>query len=926
MKIKYKLILMFILIILFALLPVSFFILHKQEQEKIAAATHQGHIFSTILAQSVLNIILANGGDIRATQLDTKEMIGVLKTLTNDGLIYADSILISSKKEYNGLILAAFQSSSIPFFGGNRGNRLPGEEVKRLVSQKNFIETNIPEISDVSYVFTAVSAPPGKPPLCIGRLIFSKSIVVAPIKKLHRLIYGVTAIAMLVVSFLGLFFSRFISKPIDNLTTATQKIEQGDLQYRISIDSGDEIGRLSRTFNHMVMIINQKIDELERANVRLTQLDILKDEFLANISHELRTPLSGIIGISESLIRGATGKLKSETVHDLSLIAASGRRLSSLVNDILDFSKLKHHDIMLSLGPVNMYDAVQLVISITRPLIEKKELSIKNKVDPKSVIVNGDEGRIQQILLNIISNAIKFTEKGSISISAGEYDRNPGQFAVTVSDTGIGIEPEKQSRIFESFEQADGSITRNYVGTGLGLAITRKIVELHGGTIWVESAPGKGSSFTFTLDKCLDAQKISADDRAAVIKEEQDQRYSSLVALQEVRQIMAGPEEGERKKIIVVDDEPVNLQVIVNHLSLEGYEVITAESGAELFTELDGGMVPDMILLDVMLPRVSGYDICKKVRERYSAHELPIIMLTAKNKTSDIVTGLSSGANDYITKPVDRDELIARVRSLISLKESVELQNKLSIIQNELNIATEIQKSIIPNTMPDLKNIQFAVRYEPSTQVGGDYYDYNLVNDRKIGVLVADVAGHGIPAAMVAAMLQVAYTLYKGEFVDPSLLFQKINSVMEKYTHGLYLTACYVFMDLDKKRLYHSNAGHQPLLIWRKDEQRLISDKIFNRPIGVFPDSTYSINELDLRDNDRIVLYTDGIIEARNAERTIFGDERFHELIRAGSDLTADEFAGNVVDEVKRWAGVTAGKSLVDDVTLVVIDIIPKRA
>ena len=916
---------MFILIILFASLPVSLFILHKQEQEKIAAATHQGYIFSKILAQSVLNIILANGGDIRATQLDTQEMIGVLKTLTNDGLIYADSILISSKKKYNGLILASFQSSSIAFADGSRGNRITGDQVERLISQKNFIETNIPEISDVSYVFTAVGAPPGKPPFCIGRLIFSKSVVVAPIKKLHRLIYGVTAIAILVVSFLGLFLSRFISKPIDKLTAAAQKIEQGDLQYRISIDSGDEIGRLSRTFNHMLMIINQKIDELERANLRLTQLDILKDEFLANISHELRTPLSGIIGISESLIRGATGKLKSETVHDLSLIASSGRRLSGLVNDILDFSKLKHHDILLNLGPVNMYDAAQLIISISRPLVEKKSLSIKNTIDPKSVIVNGDEGRIQQILLNIISNAIKFTEKGSITISAGDYDRNPGQFEVTVSDTGIGIELENQSRIFESFEQADGSITRSHVGTGLGLAITKKIVELHGGTIWVESVPGKGSNFTFTLDKCLDAQKKSADE-GAVISGVYDQHHSSLVETQEVRQIMAGPEGGERKKIIVVDDEPVNLQVIINHLSLEGYEVITAESGAELFEELDRGAVPDMILLDVMLPRVSGYDICKKVRERYSAHELPIIMLTAKNKTSDIVTGLSSGANDYVTKPVNRDELIARVKSLISLKESVGIQNKLNIIQNELNIAIEIQKSIIPYALPDLKNIQCAVRYEPSTQVGGDYYDYHLVDDKKIGVLVADVAGHGIPAAMVAAMLQVAYTFYKNEFVDPSSLFKKINSVMEKYTHGLYLTACYVYIDLEKKKLCHSNAGHQPLLIWRKDEQRLISDKIFNRPIGIFPDSTYSVNELDLFENDRIILYTDGIIEARNFERTIFGDERFHDVIRAGSELTADEFAGSVVDEVKKWAGITSEKSLVDDITLFIIDIIPEKS
>jgi two-component system sensor histidine kinase ChiS len=915
---------MFILIILIALLPVSLFILHKQEQEKIAAATHQGYTFSTILAQSVLNIILANGGDIRATQLDTKEMIGVLKTLTNDGMIYADSILISSKKEYNGLILASFRASGIDFADWSDGKRIAGDEVERILSRKDFREAQIPGISDVSYVFTAVGAPPGKTPLCIGRLVFAKSIVVAPIKKLHRLIYGVTAIAILVVSFLGLFFSRFISKPIDNLTTATQMIEQGDLQYRISVDSGDEIGRLSKTFNHMAVIINQKIDELERANLRLTQLDILKDEFLANISHELRTPLSGIIGISESLIKGVTGKLKSETVHDLSLIAASGRRLSGLVNDILDFSKLKHHDILLNLGPVNMHDAAQLIISITRPLVEKKALSIKNTIDPKSVIVNGDEGRIQQILLNIISNAIKFTEQGNIAISAGVYDRNPGQIAVTVADTGIGIEPVNQSRIFESFEQADGSITRNYVGTGLGLAITKKIVELHGGTIWVESVPGKGSSFTFTLNKQLDVEKISRKE-VAVISESNDQRNFYSATIRGARQILAHQDGEERKKIIVVDDEPVNLQVIINYLSLEGYEVITAESGTELFAEMDRGTVPDMILLDVMLPRISGYDICKKLRERYSAHELPIIMLTAKNKTSDIVTGLSSGANDYITKPVNRDELIARVQSLISLKESVGIQNKLNIIQNELSIAIEIQKSIIPFAMPNLKNMKFAVRYEPSTQVGGDYYDYHLIDDRRIGVLIADVAGHGIPAAIVAAMLQVAYTFYKNEFIDPPSLFEKINTVMEKYPHGLYLTACYVHIDLDAKKIHHSNAGHQPLLIWRKDEQRLISDKIFNRPIGLFPDSVYSVNELELRDNDRIILYTDGITEARSSDRIIFGEERFQDLIRAGSELTAEEFAGSVVDAIKKWACITGEESLTDDITLVVIDIVPEK-
>ena len=177
---------------------------------------------------------------------------------------------------------------------------------------------------------------------------------------------------------------------------------------------------LSDTFNHMLEMINQKIDELEQTNRRLTQLDVLKDEFLANVTHELKTPLSGIIGIAESLMRGAAGALNDEAIHDLSLIIRSGQRLSALVNDILDFSKLKHHDIILNLEPVNMHDVTQLVISILRPLIEQKSLSIQNMIDSHDIIVNGDERRIQQILLNILGNAIKFTDSGGIIISAVE--------------------------------------------------------------------------------------------------------------------------------------------------------------------------------------------------------------------------------------------------------------------------------------------------------------------------------------------------------------------------------------------------------------------------------------------------------------------------------------------------------------------------
>ncbi len=925
MKIKYKLILIFILIILCASLPLSLFILNRQKQEKITTVTHQGQIFSKFFAQSILNIILANGGDIKATQIDTREMMTVLKTLATDGMIYADAILISSKDEYNGLILSSYNAKKYGIPGKIDKGRITDDEVRRLITQQSMSEIDIIGADGICYMFTATGSLPGKQPLCIGRLIFSKSIIIAPIQRLNRLIYGVTAIAILCVGIAGYFFSRIISKPIDDLATAAQKIEEGDLGYRIAIQSRDEIGRLSNSFNHMVAIINQKIDELEKTNTRLTQLDILKDEFLANISLELRTPLSGIIGISESLMQGAAGDLNEAAVHDLSLIASSGSRLAALVNDILDFSKLKHNDILLNLDAVNLHDATQVVISITRPLIEKKSLTIQNLIDPDNMIALGDESRIQQSLLSLVSNAFRFTEKGGITISAEIDKENENMIMVSVTDTGMGISPEQRDHIFDTYATTGHRVISHLGDSGLGLAITKKIIELHGGKIWVVSEPGRGSRFCFTIPKSEEKKKTAATE-SVIIPGSDNQMFNAQPDIRNLPQVMSESSVLERKKILVVDDEPVNLQVIINHLSLEGYEVIPTESGTGLFAELDRNNIPDLILLDIMLPGLSGYDICRKVRERFSIHELPIIMLTAKNRTSDIVNGLSAGANDYITKPVTRDVLIARVQSLISMKESVRMQNKFNILQNELEIATDIQKTIVPREIPNLKNIHFAVRYETSTQVGGDYYDYHLIDERHIGVLVADVAGHGIPAAIVAAMMQVAFSFYKIDFKDPSILFEKINSVMEKYPHGIFMTACCVYIDLDKMKLYHSNAGHRPLLIWRQNSNEIISDKIYDRPIGIVPNSTYSFNELDLFENDRIILYTDGIIEARNYKREQFGDVRLNNIIRDNHDLDGDSLLGVIVDDVKKWGGVTEGQTLEDDITLIVIDILPDDA
>jgi two-component system sensor histidine kinase ChiS len=238
---------------------------------------------------------------------------------------------------------------------------------------------------------------------------------------------------------------------------------------------------------------NKRLTEL---NDRLQQADQLKDEFLGNTSHELRTPLNGIIGLAESLIDGVAGELSDKAKTNLAMIVGSGKRLSVLVNDILDFSKLKHKDIGLQLKPIGLRELVDVVLTLSGPLVAQKPVQLLNNIDINLSPVMADENRLQQILHNLVGNAIKFTDNGQVEVSAQRLEQH---LQITVSDTGIGIDEEKLDRIFESFEQAEGGTAREYGGTGLGLAVTKQLVQLHGGEIWVESTPKLGSQFRFTL-------------------------------------------------------------------------------------------------------------------------------------------------------------------------------------------------------------------------------------------------------------------------------------------------------------------------------------------------------------------------------------------------------------------------------------------
>jgi two-component system sensor histidine kinase ChiS len=518
----------------------------------------------------------------------------------------------------------------------------------------------------------------------------------APVRKLIYVMGAVTLASALVAVGWGVAFARSITNPLKSLTSAATKMSSGMFETRVNIAASNELGKLANAFNTMASQLEVSFTKLEHQNAQLQRLDKLKNEFLANTSHELRTPLNGIIGLTESLIDGATGQLPEPTISNLEIIAFSGRRLSNLINDILDFSKLKHQNIELQIKPVGIREIVDIVVTLCQPLIGTKNLQLINSVTGDIPLVDADENRVQQVLYNLIGNAIKFTDSGTVEISANAISLESPELAdkessvtsqlqslivrsklqITVSDTGIGIAEDKLEQIFKSFEQADGSTAREYGGTGLGLAVTKKLVELHGGEIQVSSKVGIGSQFTFSLpisqNQYVERKPLSATVRQSLVSRANDRQLITNATFAESfnnNSLLDAEEDQEnsRVKILIVDDEPVNIQVLANNLLLENYALAKASSGREALALLDRGYKPDLILLDLMMPRMTGYQVCEKIREKFTAIEVPIVMLTAKNQVSDLVQGFNAGANDFLTKPFVKNELLARIKTHIRL-------------------------------------------------------------------------------------------------------------------------------------------------------------------------------------------------------------------------------------------------------------------
>ncbi|KAE8560096.1 hybrid sensor histidine kinase/response regulator [Paenibacillus polymyxa] len=433
---------------------------------------------------------------------------------------------------------------------------------------------------------------------------------------------------------------------------------------------------LAKRFVHSFM-------EVENLSRRLLTLDGLKDEFLANTSHELRTPLHGIINIAQSMLDRYGTQFNEPQKHNLVLIANVGRRLSYLINDILDFSNLKNGRLALNRRPVNVQAAVNSVLEVLGHSVGKKKLQFVKEWPNSLPKVDADEHRLNQILYNLLGNAMKFTEEGEIVISAKTRNR---EMEISVKDTGPGIAPDYLLHIFEPFNRGANAEDEGYSGTGLGLGITRRLVELHGGHIRVESRLGKGSTFYFTLPlaetgtSAHEAQKnvLSEVILQPGVTSSQDVNPLEEDGLEQVRNVPY--------RVLAVDDDEVNLRVLEELLYTTGCSVVAVEHAEEALQLLNSRTRFDLVITDWMMPEMSGIELCRRIRERYSLSELPVLLLTARDLPGDIRAGFMAGANDFLRKPVDAEELKARVRTLLNMRHSAEeaVRSEMAFLQAQI--------------------------------------------------------------------------------------------------------------------------------------------------------------------------------------------------------------------------------------------------
>ncbi len=482
---------------------------------------------------------------------------------------------------------------------------------------------------------------------------------------------GITVLAIILTAAAVSALLRRVTLPLHQLVDATKAISSGDLSTEITVESEDEVGMLASSFNQMARDLRANItekdryagelaklnveledkvktrtkeletanQELQKANIKIMEADRLKSEFLANMSHELRTPMNAIIGFTRLVRRKSADLLPARQLKNLEKVEISANQLLALINDILDLSKIEAGKMSMNIMPFEFAPLVDTCFATVESMVKEGRVQLLKEVPENLPEALSDQDKLKQIIINLLSNALKFTEEGEVKLSAALEN---GSLRIAVSDTGAGLPSDALEYIFDEFRQVDGSSTRKHGGTGLGLSITKKLIHLLGGTIDVRSVEGEGSTFTVTLpltnrDEETPAEAVSSDeDINAPVK-------------------MKG-----KKALLAIDDDPNMLFLLKQNLEDEGYYVVgalKADEGIRKAKEIH----PFAITLDILMPQKDGWEVLSHLKANPETRDIPIIVLSIIDNKA---LGFSLGALDYLVKPFDKGAIIAALQRI----------------------------------------------------------------------------------------------------------------------------------------------------------------------------------------------------------------------------------------------------------------------
>ncbi|MGE5516267.1 MAG: ATP-binding protein [Bacteroidota bacterium] len=448
---------------------------------------------------------------------------------------------------------------------------------------------------------------------------------------------GVTVAVMLAAWAIG---DSLILRSVSALTRAVRLMATGQLAARVTLARTDEIGQLGEAFNDMASTLERNAREAEAREAALHEANAAKSDFLATMSHEIRTPMNGILGMARLV---QDGPMTAEQSERMEALTSSAETLLNIINDILDYSKLEADRVEFERAPFTLARIFDGVVSLLGARAREKGLDLSAWIDPAlPPWLEGDSGRLWQVMLNLAGNAVKFTETGAVTLSAQPVqggDDVTVEFAVR--DTGIGIEPAARARLFESFVQADASISRRFGGTGLGLAICKRLVEAQGGEIGVDSEPGQGSRFWFRL--------TFAVAQAPATIAETPRRHGALPSL----------------RILLAEDNPVNVLVARGLLDKGGHRIEVAVNGHEA-VELAARGGFDVVLMDMQMPEMDGLAAARAIRRLPApVNAVPIVALTANAMPGDAERCLAAGMNAHVSKPIDPPLLFQTIATLL---------------------------------------------------------------------------------------------------------------------------------------------------------------------------------------------------------------------------------------------------------------------